>query len=486
MNNRLNVCINSFKESLGDTRIVSSPLVRRFKIGKQLGLFEGAFLGKAFLDSSHEQRLWKYLSRPRSHTDIIRYLMRTVTSDARRIELLKNLHILFDEHFLVYEGTSANTLFNRSSEQFLTFQELRCLYVLPTLECNFTCPHCFITSNLPSSKLKPIRIKDLRRGIDIFYKNIMSTTQPHVRIFGGEPLVRPDLMKEIVRYVKGLERNRILKGKQLKHGGISISTNAALIDREMADWFLANDIGVLISLDGRRKANDGMRVFTSGAGTFDSIMRGIDNLKRSKVRFAIVTTIGRHNIETVERDVKWIVYNVSESISFNIMQEFMVGRNRSVIPRGKLPLLMKVLENLYNYLERKGLMESRYSYLWNNFIEGLPWCHFCASNGGAVAIMPDGSMTPCHHLVHGRGHRIRPRRGMRIQDTRVWRKWQNRTAYSIKTLNEDCPYRLLCAGGCTTAALNEGGGMNGCAKNICELMDFQVRHMMKRCLKMKA
>jgi uncharacterized protein len=478
--NKLRACSHAAEKSFGKRRVVASPLVKRFRIKNTWGLFEGAFLGKVFLDGHYDKRLWNYLQKPRSYSDIRRYLNAVTKSDRHQIHLLKLLGFLSDEHFLISETTSTETLLKKSSKRFLFYRDLKHLYILPTLGCNFSCPHCFITANLDGSKIETIFIDKLYRGIDLFYDNLEPDIDPTVRIFGGEPLIEFNLVKKIVSHINSIERSRLAKIRQWRRGAINITTNAALIDEEMADWFYANNIHIAVSLDGRKKANDRMRMFETGAGTFDSIMKGVKSLQRSEVPFSIIVTIGRNNIDSIESDVKWMVSNLSKSISFNIMQDFIIGHNPGVISRNRLSHLTKVLSNIYTYLERNGIHESHYEQLWNRFINSTPRSTYCAANGGEVALMPDGSMAPCHHLVHGNKFRVYHRRGMRIQNTRVWREWINRTSYSIETLKKDCPYRLLCSGGCTVAAMKGRKGLNRCAPDICDLMEFHVKYMMEQ------
>lgn len=60
----------------------------------------------------------------------------------------------------------------------------------------------------------------------------------------------------------------------------SIQTNGTLIDNEWAHLFLKHKIGVGISLDGPEKSNDKYRIYHSGKGSHQAVVKGINILNQ--------------------------------------------------------------------------------------------------------------------------------------------------------------------------------------------------------------
>ena len=80
--------------------------------------------------------------------------------------------------------------------------------------------------------------------------------------FGGEPLLRRDLIREIVWHT------RELRASTGRHFHYKITTNGSLLDEEFLTDETTRDIFVALSLDGVQPAHDAHRVGASGEGTF--------------------------------------------------------------------------------------------------------------------------------------------------------------------------------------------------------------------------
>lgn len=83
--------------------------------------------------------------------------------------------------------------------------------------------------------------------------------------FGGEPLLRFDLMRSTVKY-----------GREAATGaGKSISfhvvTNGTLLNDEIGDFIAVNRIGLEISIDGPAKVHDANRCYPDGSGSFREV-----------------------------------------------------------------------------------------------------------------------------------------------------------------------------------------------------------------------
>lgn len=141
-----------------------------------------------------------------------------------------------------------------------------------TSNCNLDCRHCLAKAGQNG---KDLTTRELFRIID----ELAAEKVFFVSLFGGEPFTREDL-PDIVAY---LARFPI---------GISINTNATLIDDELARRLSRYRVSYVVSLDGSSaEAVDSIR----GKGVFDQTVRGICALRSQDAKVLISTTVMSHN-----------------------------------------------------------------------------------------------------------------------------------------------------------------------------------------------
>jgi uncharacterized protein len=105
---------------------------------------------------------------------------------------------------------------------------------------------------------------------------------------GGEPTL---LGVEFFRKVVELER-KYAGGKLI---GNAFQTNGVLLNDSWAEFFAENGFLVGVSIDGPRELHDCYRVNKGGQPTFDSVIRGIEYLKKHGVEFNTLTVVNRRN-----------------------------------------------------------------------------------------------------------------------------------------------------------------------------------------------
>jgi len=92
---------------------------------------------------------------------------------------------------------------------------------------------------------------------------------------GGEPLLMGiQFYEKVVELQKRYKR----EGQTIEN---DLQTNGTLISQEWVDFFKANDFHVGVSLDGPPEVHNANRVFRSGQGSFEQVMRGYDCSRRT-------------------------------------------------------------------------------------------------------------------------------------------------------------------------------------------------------------
>jgi len=177
---------------------------------------------------------------------------------------------LIDMHFLVNNTDDVpHVSEDRSNVNISGFR------LILTEKCNLRCKHCYVYKND-----KEMSRETLLDSID---KSVEFAANKDFiyHFFGGEPLLRFDLIKLAVERI-----NQYHKEGKIKNPIYRITTNGTLITDEMAKFFAEHSFGVGISLDGWKSLNDKIRIYANGKGTYDDVVRGFEILKKNGVEQA--------------------------------------------------------------------------------------------------------------------------------------------------------------------------------------------------------
>jgi len=108
---------------------------------------------------------------------------------------------------------------------------------------------------------------------------------------GGEPtLMGLDFYKRAVE----LQKKYGFAGQEV---GNSLQTNAILLDEKWCRFLHQSRFLVGVSIDGPKEMHDYYRLDRSGAGTFERVMRAIENCRGHKVEFNTLTLLNDVNVK---------------------------------------------------------------------------------------------------------------------------------------------------------------------------------------------
>jgi uncharacterized protein len=133
-----------------------------------------------------------------------------------------------------------------------------------TTKCNLRCRYCYA----PQTGRATMTPETAKLGIDLAVE--LGGKTACVSYFGGEPMLRFDLVRELTSYARAAGR---AAGTQMH---FRMSTNGTLLDEESLAFCRDHQILFAISLDGDREAHDAQRVFANGRGSFDAIDEKLD------------------------------------------------------------------------------------------------------------------------------------------------------------------------------------------------------------------
>jgi uncharacterized protein len=139
------------------------------------------------------------------------------------------------------------------------------LTIATTLQCNFRCPYCY------EDHVSIYLDKETQNGIVAFVeKHVAKWNKLIVSWFGGEPLLRPEILKNLsTRLIE------VCRGKQCEYGAF-ISTNGYLLSSKNAKLLQdACVTEVQVTIDGNRETHNARRFLIGGQGTYDQILSNV-------------------------------------------------------------------------------------------------------------------------------------------------------------------------------------------------------------------
>ena len=168
-----------------------------------------------------------------------------------------------------------------NSENILKQSGIKQLILMITEECNFRCKYCIYSdmysySRSHSSKMMTWDIA--QKAIDYymgFNKKSLEynpTHTPCIGFYGGEALLNWNLIVKVVEYVDNVYR------KEFNNILYTVTTNGSLLSSEKIDFMLSHNFSLLISLDGYKENHNRNRVYISGKGTYDDVIKKISIL----------------------------------------------------------------------------------------------------------------------------------------------------------------------------------------------------------------
>lgn len=151
-----------------------------------------------------------------------------------------------------------------------------------TARCNFRCVYCIYGDHYPSTRTFANRDMDFstaKSAVDYYMANFERkyrrnpNASPSIGFYGGEPLLKFDLLRETVAYI---ETNYSFY-PEIK---FTITTNGFLLTDEVRRYLVGHDFAVIVSLDGYQENHDRNRLTAEGERTFDAVFANIKAFQR--------------------------------------------------------------------------------------------------------------------------------------------------------------------------------------------------------------
>lgn len=171
-------------------------------------------------------------------------------------------------------------------------QSVRSLTINIAQICNLKCSYCAAGGDgTYGSPVKEIDLTQLFDQLQMLLHDVPNGGSFTITFLGGEPLIYPDAITAIARFVKLQVAGRDIRVRY------DLVTNGTLATPQIAELLASIRCHVTVSLDGPPEINDRQRPTRAGAGSTARTLKGLANLMQVRDRLGSISVgavFGKH------------------------------------------------------------------------------------------------------------------------------------------------------------------------------------------------
>ncbi len=175
---------------------------------------------------------------------------------------------------------------------------IRSLTLNVTQICNLHCTYCAAGGDgTYGDPIKKISVEKTLPQILFFLNQVPAGERFHIAFLGGEPLLYPEAIEGIGRYVLEEAKARGVRAS------FKVTTNGTLITEKALKALQAIGAHVTVSLDGPQEIHDLQRKSKSGQGTFEQVWTGVQTLLQNREGLGSIglhAVFNEHNLAVVK------------------------------------------------------------------------------------------------------------------------------------------------------------------------------------------
>jgi uncharacterized protein len=217
---------------------------------------------------------------------------------------------------------------------------------------------------------------------------------------GGEPtLMGVDFFRKAVELEKRY-------GSAGQFVGNTMQTNAVLLDEQWCEFLHENKFLLGISIDGPQEFHDTYRVDHGRAGTYERVMRGIENCKKHRIPFSSLVLLNDRNVGHAERLFDFLIENDMTYVQFIpcIERDPSTGEaaDFSITPSQYGDFLCRLFDLWYEYGPEKMNIREFDSLVTYYVMGNHTICTYSRQCAGFVVVEHNGDAFCCEFFVEPR------------------------------------------------------------------------------------
>ncbi len=341
---------------------------------------------------------------------------------------------------------------------------LKTLVLHLTDACNLACHYCYHSRKRGTSASQAsMTLEVAKQGVDFLLEHSGPLKDVVLVFFGGEPLIRFDLISAVVPYA--LENARE-KGKTVS---FAITTNGTLLNERIIRFLYDNRMSVTISMDGSEETHDRYRRFPDGSSSYRVILPKVRELFCRTWEKPVVArvTLAQHpgNLSGMLESLLGLGFSETGFAPVTTQDgEYQLND-------GAMTLLLKQFEMLAEKFLDIALKGGFLGF--TNLIDLLVTLHEgevknypCGAGLGLFSVAPQGRVYLCQRLTGEDRFCMGDIFGG--FDQRKIEGFRSEAEISRKPICKNCWARVICAGGCYHEAWIRQGDITRPNLHYCE------------------
>ena len=376
-------------------------------------------------------------------------------------EALEELHQLQEE----------GLLFSPEFEVPQTFAEtpiLKSLCLHIAHDCNLRCGYCFAGTGDFGGYRAMMSKETAEKAVEFAIAGSKMRHNLELDLFGGEPLMNPEVVKHVINYVR---RREFETGKNIK---LTLTTNGTLLNDDIIQFLNDNRVMLVLSLDGKKETHDNMRPFPNKTGSYDAAVRGFKKVieSRNGKNYYLRGTYTHFNPHFAEDTLDMT------KIGKELSVEPVVGIDEPyVLTEADLPVLYEEYDKLAAEMVRRNREGNSFNFFHFMIdLEGGPCVYKrlsgCGSGTEYLAVTPWGDLYPCHQFV-GNEDFLMGNVWDGVKNTNLQDEFKCCNVYAKEKCRK-CFARFYCSGGCAANSYNFHGTITDAYDLGCELQKKRI------------
>jgi len=335
--------------------------------------------------------------------------------------------------------------------------------------CNLACKYCFAET---TGNYKSMSLETARKAIDNMLSQKNEINEYSIYYFGGEPLLKKELLREITEYAYNeivLKRNKTIN--------FLINTNATLIDDKAVELFRKYKFKVTVSIDGPMEIHDENRVYHNGKGSFNKVIEKVNVLKSNNIATNLRATFSPKIKNLVSVFVFFETLQFPYAYSFTLTNDYKSNRADTHFSNRQLEEINLELRAVMDYfvakiINRETVFCTGLFRKIGTVTNKVRRTYSCEAGRRSITVDETGTYFACQNMI--------PYKHANMGDVNTnINYWQRRQfmAKNITTITQcrNCSIRNLCLGGCEVERINSGDGLD---KQMCDFFKMEWKNIL--------
>jgi len=315
--------------------------------------------------------------------------------------------------------------------------DVKTLYLVPTMDCQLGCGYCRIVRKQGQQAGFRLSPQAARDAIDHVLGRAPSGAKRTLVLFGGEPLLVPETIFAAISHVR--------EGPESANTDIMLQTNGIAIDDRTAEFLAANDVFILLSIDGVEDVHNRFRKLAAGGGSYQASVAGYRNAKKHGCRMGVNATVTTATQDRFVESFEALLDDLRPDKCGAITHLHPVGTGRS---RWQVSTEVATRIQIETFLaaRRMGIYHQQMCEKLAPFVNGTWRRYACAGCGGKVVVAPNGTAGICEYNA-GDGRSFVPLEEFSEDAVSDFMSWAARSPLDTRECMS-CPALSTCGGGC--------------------------------------